>query len=67
MHLTSERHPVHGPLDDSEQTPAQLRKMAGAAPRADQVSLDTVMVGNFDEKSFVRWAIFTASWRAIAL
>ena len=32
-----------------------------------QVFFETVIVGNFDEKSFVRWAIFTATSRAMCL
>jgi hypothetical protein len=32
-----------------------------------QVSLEILMVGNFDEKSFALAAILTATWRATAL
>jgi hypothetical protein len=35
--------------------------------RIPQVVFEIEMVGNFDEKSFDRCAIFAASWRAIAL
>ena len=37
------------------------------ARRCTQVALDTLMVGNFDEKSFALAAIFTATLRATAL
>ena len=41
---------------------------ASSAPaQPAQVFFDTVMVGNLDEKSLARCAIFTATWRATDL
>ena len=38
-----------------------------SAPRKSQVSLDILMLGNFDEKSFALAATVIATWRATAL
>lgn len=61
------RHPaLPGPASPQSRTIPVWRDGARGAG-AHQVSFEMLMVGNFDEKSLARCAIFTATWRATPL